>query len=1190
MTPGFAASLLLIACLYSSLTLIKGQVPVSECISSEREALIKFKRGLEDPFQHLASWDDEPNCCQWEGLTCDNNTGNVIKLDIHSPCSIDIIAYSFDLPEYGLDARDYGCWNLSGRLDPALAQLKHIHYIDLSLNTFDGLAIPTFLGSLTELHHLNLSYAGFGGLVPKQLGNLSNLQVLDISSIYQESLIAMDLHWLPTMSSLKHLEMNRMDLSGVSSDWINIISAMPNLENLHAFACEIQNIDPNPQVVNFTSLRTLDLSLNNLPGASLLQWVTNLTALEFLDLSGCLNGYDGRILNTLSELPNLQELIFSRNDLNKNVSEVFSGSWRKIRRMELVVNSLYGDFPNSIGNITSLEELVIWGNKITGRLTEKNMHHLKYLSLSDNSIEGIQVGNTTSLEHIELASNGVILLQSDIRNLMHLKYLDVSTNKIISAIPKELGLLSSLEYLDLSGNSITGGIPREIGNLTSLKILDFSHNMIHGMIPKEIGKLANLNSLDVSYNKINGSVPREIGNLVKLEKMSLVQNELAGGLPKEIGKLINLEQLDVLENKFHGVELEWLCPLKKLWTLDLRNSKLTGPIPPCLGYMSSLWELDLSGNELNGTLPSTIGQLSNLEILVLSSNNLHGPVSEAHFQNMSKLARMRLSSNFLNFQLPQNWIPPFQLAEASLTSCHIGPAFPAWLKTQKNIQTLDMSNTSIADTIPLWFWNFTSHSIDSLNFSNNMIRGHLPNPFPSFTSYAGIDLSNNLISGLIPRFSGELGLLDISDNLVAGSIPEDFCNVTALNCIDIFLASRNKINGSIPSSFGEFETRLLDLSDNSLSGNIPWNLGKSKGLEVLDLSKNQLSGELQWPVVLLQSLKTLHLEKNILSGKLPSSLRNCTSIETLDIGENRFHGNIPRWIGHSLPALRVLRLRNNSFTGQIPSELSKLQSLHVLDLARNFLSGPIPKTLGGLRSMKLLNKTNTNLIYGDYYQERVIVSMKGQMLEYTRTLSLVASIDFSFNNLSGVIPPELTVLSELLVLDLSHNRLSGRIPNNVGHLRQLLSLDLSWNKLSGEIPPSISNLTYLSKLNLSYNQLSGRIPTGQQLQTLEDPTIYVGNNQLCGQQLPNKCPGKDLPEDPTQPINEISKGKDSSKMWFFVSMGTGYVFGFWVFCGVLTFKSSWRFACFRVFDGITDWLFVKLALIKAQLKRKLRRN
>ena len=53
---------------------------------------------------------------------------------------------------------------------------------------------------------------------------------------------------------------------------------------------------------------------------------------------------------------------------------------------------------------------------------------------------------------------------------------------------------------------------------------------------------------------------------------------------------------------------------------------------------------------------------------------------------------------------------------------------------------------------------------------------------------------------------------------------------------------------------------------------------------------------------------------------------------------------------------------------------------------------------------------------------------KGLLLEYTRTLSLVVSIDLSDINLSGEFPEGITKLFGLVFLNLSMNHITGRIP------------------------------------------------------------------------------------------------------------------------------------------------------------------
>ncbi|KAL7164373.1 hypothetical protein ACSBR2_040310 [Camellia fascicularis] len=187
--------------------------------------------------------------------------------------------------------------------------------------------------------------------------------------------------------------------------------------------------------------------------------------------------------------------------------------------------------------------------------------------------------------------------------------------------------------------------------------------------------------------------------------------------------------------------------------------------------------------------------------------------------------------------------------------------------------------------------------------------------------------------------------------------------------------------------------------------------------------------------------------------------------------------------------------------------------------------------------------------------------MKGRELEYTKTLQFLISMDLSNNGIVGEIPEELMDLSGLLNLNLSGNHLKGRIPNNIGNLTQLESLDLSRNKLFGPIPPSLSSLSYLGHLNMSFNNLSGRIPTGNQLRTLDDPSIYIGNDDgLCGAPLNSYLNDKSFDGDHKH-VDESEVADETDFLWFYTGIGPGFLFEFLGVCGTLNFKKSWRTPC-----------------------------
>ncbi|XP_043814028.1 putative receptor like protein 25 [Manihot esculenta] len=204
---------------------------------------------------------------------------------------------------------------------------------------------------------------------------------------------------------------------------------------------------------------------------------------------------------------------------------------------------------------------------------------------------------------------------------------------------------------------------------------------------------------------------------------------------------------------------------------------------------------------------------------------------------------------------------------------------------------------------------------------------------------------------------------------------------------------------------------------------------------------------------------------------------------------------------------------------------------------------------------------NIYLFYGSYmtqyYQENFAVNMYGQPLVYTKTLSLLTSIDLSGNNLHGELPEQITKLVGLVVLNLSGNHISGRIPNSISELRQLLSLDLSDNNFSGGIPPSMSSMTFLAYLNVSNNKLSGIIPYTNQMTTF-NATSFSGNPGLCGGPLTVKCSDGGVTGDSDGRRNADSDRDDSFiDKWFYLSIGLGYAAGLLLPYLTFAIRTSW---------------------------------
>ncbi|GJR89029.1 zinc finger, CCHC-type containing protein [Tanacetum coccineum] len=67
-------------------------------------------------------------------------------------------------------------------------------------------------------------------------------------------------------------------------------------------------------------------------------------------------------------------------------------------------------------------------------------------------------------------------------------------------------------------------------------------------------------------------------------------------------------------------------------------------------------------------------------------------MTETHLKNLSQLVYLDLSHNSLVIELGSDWSPSFSLEVMSLSSCKLGPSFPSWLQTQKNLSIIDVSD------------------------------------------------------------------------------------------------------------------------------------------------------------------------------------------------------------------------------------------------------------------------------------------------------------------------------------------------------------------------------------------------------------------------------------------------------------------------------------------------------------------
>ncbi|RZB41161.1 receptor-like protein EIX2 isoform X1 [Glycine soja] len=997
----------------------------------------------------------------------------------------------------------------------SLIALKNIEHLDLSYNNFEGSHIPELMGSFTNLRYLNLSDCSFVGSIPSDLGKLTHLLSLDLGSNYY--LHGQIPYQLGNLTDLQYLDLSYNDLHG----------ELPY------------------QLGNLSQLRYLDLAGGNSFSGALPFQIGNLPLLHSLGLGGNFDvkSKDAEWLTNLSSLTRLKLSLLHNLSSSHHWLQMISKLIPNLRELRLVDCSL---------SDTNIQSLFYPLSNFSTALTILDLSSNKLTSSTFQLLSNFSL----NLQELYLGHNNIVLSSPLCPNFPALVILDLSYNNMSSSVfLGGFNFSSKLQNLDLQNCSLTDGSFR----MSSSFIMSSSFSLV---------------SLDLSSNLLKSSTIFYwlFNSTTNLHNLVLDYNMLEGPIPDGFGKVMNsLQLLDLYGNKLQGEIPSFFGNMCALQSLDLSNNKLNGEFSSF--FRNSSWcnrdiftNLDLSDNRLTGMLPKSIRLLSELEDLNLVRNSLEGEVTESHLSNFSKLKYLRLSENSLSLKFVPSWVPPFQLEYLGIGSCKLGPTFPSWLKTQSSLYWLDISDNGINDSVPDWFWN-KLQNMGLLNMSSNYLIGAIPNISLKLPNRPSILLNSNQFEGKIPSFLLQASGLMLSEN--------NFSDLFSFLC-----------DQSTASNLG-----TLDVSHNQIKGQLPDCWKSVKQLLFLDLSSNKLSGKIPMSMGALVNMEALVLRNNGLMGELPSSLKNCSSLFMLDLSENMLSGPIPSWIGESMHQLIILNMRGNHLSGNLPIHLCYLNRIQLLDLSRNNLSRGIPSCLKNFTAMseQSINSSDTlshiywnnntyYAIYGSYFEGYTLDitwMWKGEERGFKNPELKLKSIDLSSNNLMGEIPKEVGYLLGLVSLNLSRNNLSGEIPSQIGNLGSLESLDLSRNHISGRIPSSLSEIDYLQKLDLSHNSLSGRIPSGRHFETFE-ASSFEGNIDLCGEQLNKTCPG-DGDQTTAEHQEPAVKGDDSVFYeGLYMSLGIGYVTGFWGLLGPLLLWRPWRIAYIRFLNRLTDYLYVCL--------------
>ncbi|KAI3458314.1 hypothetical protein Pfo_014977 [Paulownia fortunei] len=566
-------------------------------------SLLAIKSSLKDPLNSFHDWEPttafsrpgfQPIWCSWSGIKCDRRTNQVTTLDLSGR-------------------------NLSGSIPADIRYLSHLHYLNLSRNSFDGpLQDPIFelpnlrtldinhnlfnssfspaISRLKSLTFLNAYSNSFTGPLPEELIYLRNLEYLNLGGSYFEGEIPSS---YGKFSRLKSLYLNGNSLTGRIPAELGFLDQLEHLElgyNAYVGGLPVQ-------FSSLSNLVYLDISSANLSG-NLPAELGRLGKLEILLLFK--NNLSGSVPESWAQMESIQILDLSDNNLSGEIPSGFS-ALKELNTLSLMNNKLTGEIPEGIGELPNLEILSLWNNSLSGILPQKlgSNAKLQRLDVSSNSIWGPIPPNlclSNKLIKLMLFSNQFVgEIPSSLANCTALSRVRIQNNNLNGSIPLGFGSLPNLTYFELSKNKLSGPIPKDLGNAMKLEFLNISENPFNSELPDNIWNAPSIQIFSASSSNLNGKIPDFIG-CRSFYKIELDKNNLSGSIPWDIGH----------------------C--EKLICLNLRRNSLTGIIPWEISTLPSITDVDLSHNFLTGAIPSSFNNCSTLENFNVSYNQLTGPV------------------------------------------------------------------------------------------------------------------------------------------------------------------------------------------------------------------------------------------------------------------------------------------------------------------------------------------------------------------------------------------------------------------------------------------------------------------------------------------------------------------------------------------------------------------------------------
>lgn len=420
--------------------------------------------------------------------------------------------------------------SITGRIPVTITSLRKLEEINIPFK--DGYAewyVPENAGDMKALRILNVSYLKIAPEFFKNLYKIPTLETINMKA-FEGDLP----EGISTLVNLKTLALGYTKVASLPQDMGNL----PNLEKLDLSNCSklISLGDHLGQLPKLTSLNlayctkliTLPDNIGQLQNLTTLN-INGCSALEAIPESfGNLNRLTKLQLRSCSSLIGLPESI---------------GNLTGVTEIEMSMCNGLRSFPEGLGNLANLKKFTFTtdANMVALPSTFGNLSNLEEFDCSKYSSDNFGVSgdmslfrNLLKLKSLKANYNYFSGDLSVLAGLPQLTTIELAGNKLSGTLDLSQILNDKQAIINLSNNGLSGTL-NGITKGTALTKLILNNNKLTGELPADIDLCSKLTNLNLADNLLTGNLPIALINInFTWSGLVLKNNNMSGTIDPQI--------------------------------------------------------------------------------------------------------------------------------------------------------------------------------------------------------------------------------------------------------------------------------------------------------------------------------------------------------------------------------------------------------------------------------------------------------------------------------------------------------------------------------------------------------------------------------------------------------------------------------------------------------------------------------